>query len=433
MKTALLASLLVATSLQFTFGGGHQVTGNYTAHEWGTFTSVQGADGVQMEWLPFLTTDLPNFVYDRTAPGGPFKNKRNIYDLTKSNLSARQRMETPVIYFYADQPTQVNVTVDFPEGMVTEWFPQVNHFGPSLDMNERKTEAGRRSFVQWSKLNILTDTNALSKLPGDKSRNHYYAARDTDANLIQIADVPDAIVPDETEKFLFYRGIGNFKAPLQVTMERDSVTLTLHNEGKEELRHLHVLQVRDGKAQLLGLERLAAGDKQVLKLKSDHDGMPVPEMVKQLRAQLGSQLVSEGLYAKEAESMLNTWQDSWFEETGVRVLYVLPREWTDRVLPLKLEPAPKNLARVMVGRAEVITPAIEVALWQEARRYAAEFPDNKLAAVQAVRKLDLGRFGEPAMRRMLGPKPAEEFSREAWRLMREASKSPYELSRALPN
>jgi hypothetical protein len=37
----------------------------YVAHEWGTFTSVQGADGAQMLWNPFNALELPRFVYDR--------------------------------------------------------------------------------------------------------------------------------------------------------------------------------------------------------------------------------------------------------------------------------------------------------------------------------------------------------------------------------
>src|SRR5262245_24985613 len=38
-------------------------------HEWGTFTSVQGGDGVLMPWQPLQTTVLPTFVYDWKNPG----------------------------------------------------------------------------------------------------------------------------------------------------------------------------------------------------------------------------------------------------------------------------------------------------------------------------------------------------------------------------
>ncbi len=43
--------------------------GSFTAHEWGTFTSVQGADGVLLDWRPLETSRLRKFVYDWKAPG----------------------------------------------------------------------------------------------------------------------------------------------------------------------------------------------------------------------------------------------------------------------------------------------------------------------------------------------------------------------------
>lgn len=42
----------------------------YVAHEWGTFTSVQGADGEQLWWQPLVDTDLPAFVYNESRDNG---------------------------------------------------------------------------------------------------------------------------------------------------------------------------------------------------------------------------------------------------------------------------------------------------------------------------------------------------------------------------
>ena len=53
--------------------------------------------------------------------------------------------------------------------------------------------------------------------------------------------------------------------------------------------------------------------------------------------------------------MVETWRDSWFEE-GARVFYVLPTHTVDAILPLDISPAPRNVARVFVGRMDVITP-----------------------------------------------------------------------------
>jgi hypothetical protein len=43
----------------------------------------------------------------------------------------------------------------------------------------------------------------------------------------------------------------------------------------------------------------------------------------QLRVHLENALVTEGLFPKEAHAMVETWQDSWFEE-GSRLIYIVP-------------------------------------------------------------------------------------------------------------
>src|SRR6266404_4688977 len=101
---------------------GAKPASSYVAHEWGTFTSVQGADGVLLDWRPLETSRLPKFVYDWKKPGlnrvamGPML-------LGKGGMVTLQRMETPVIYFYSAEERNVDVTVDFPQGLITEWYP----------------------------------------------------------------------------------------------------------------------------------------------------------------------------------------------------------------------------------------------------------------------------------------------------------------------
>src|SRR5439155_13943611 len=65
-----------------------------------------------------------------------------------------------------------------------------------------------------------------------------------------------------------------------------------------------------------------------------------------------------GLFAKEARAMVETWQDSWFEE-GSRLIYIVPSRGVDAILPLQVEPAPSQTVRVFVGRIELITPEIQ--------------------------------------------------------------------------
>src|SRR6185369_2405771 len=74
-----------------------------------------------------------------------------------------------------------------------------------------------------------------------------------------------------------------------------------------------------------------------------------------LRAELVATLTHAGLYDKEAQAMVDTWRDSWFEE-GTRVFYILPRSTVDAILPLTITPAPTQIARAFVGRMELVTP-----------------------------------------------------------------------------
>ena len=91
----------------------------FVVHEWGTFTTVQGADGEQIWWRPPASADLPDFVY-RAAVGG---DDRPV-TFNPKDLSALARMETPVIYFYSQRERVADVRVLFRGGNLTEWYPQ---------------------------------------------------------------------------------------------------------------------------------------------------------------------------------------------------------------------------------------------------------------------------------------------------------------------
>src|SRR5207244_11526348 len=128
MKTTFLA--LVLMGAQWSAFAHNDTTENYVVNEGGTFISVQGADGVQQEWNPIITTELPTFVYDLAKPSGNPRRASTAFG-AKSAFRTLQRMETPVIYFYSDRERTVDVTVRFPQGLITEWYPQAQDIGPS--------------------------------------------------------------------------------------------------------------------------------------------------------------------------------------------------------------------------------------------------------------------------------------------------------------
>src|SRR6266699_3707820 len=78
---------VIAAVVPYTLGATNR--SSLTVHEWGTFTSIAGADGQAVEWRPLTaSTDLPAFVEHFRNPG------------FKLGLRGTVRMETPVIYFY---------------------------------------------------------------------------------------------------------------------------------------------------------------------------------------------------------------------------------------------------------------------------------------------------------------------------------------------
>ncbi|HEV7405270.1 MAG TPA: hypothetical protein VGO11_20165 [Chthoniobacteraceae bacterium] len=378
----------------------------YVAHEWGTFTDVQGADGVQMIWNPVVAPDLPKFVYHNTAGTN-----------TKSSMATIQRMETPVIYFYSDRERTLDVLVNFPLGQITEWFPGKSAADSGLRLPGFQM---KRSSLHWSNLKVLATNPAPAiALPKEALPTNYYAARETDASLLQVTEAGKT----ETEKFLFYRGVAGFQAPLTVKMEPlPSKRVILKNTGAEPLLHLFLYQVTANGGAWLGLPALAAGETRTVALPE-----PGGAGASELAAALREALAAEGLYKSEAAAMVKTWQAAWLEERGLRVLYTLPRAWTDRTLPLQLAPAPAKIERVMVARAEIISPAMEQALQTSMTHYlAAPTQEARMVAVEEVRELGLGRFLPSAMNRIMKPELTPEVRQSYYEVIGQllAPKAP---------
>lgn len=334
-------------------------------HEWGTFTSIAGKDGVALEWRPLNgSTDLPKFVHTMQTATSGLRHPQS-----KADLAATIRMETPVIYFYADREMDVTANVQFPKGKITEWYPQARDVGTGINWGRIKIEPG-----------------AAFNLPADYSDNHYYAARETDAAPVRICATTGKSI--EQEKFLFYRGVGTFDLPLAVTLENNRVAL--RNSGKDLIAQLIVFENRDGQIGFQAIDNFSGAttiDRPVLDKNTD-------TVIQQLR----QALVVAGLFDKEADAMIKTWRNSWFEP-GMRVFYILPRSATDATLPIEIDPQPEQLVRVLVGRTEVITPEMEKSVKEQVRLLNDSSPKVRAEAATAIQKY--GRFSEPILKRII--------------------------------
>jgi len=344
---------------------GRAVKSGLVVHEWGTFTSIAGKDGIALEWRPPNgPTDLPKFVHTIEKEGDGLRHLQG-----KRELTAAVRMETPVLYFYSPNEIDVNVKVDFPKGTITEWYPQARSVNTGID---------------WGRLKVMP--GAAINLPAEYSPSHYYPARETDAAPLRVCSTNRK--PAEQEKFLFYRGVGTFELPLAVKLAGDYVVLK--KLGKAAISRAVIFENHGGK---IGYRIVDAVSGEFTEQRPALDGN-----VDSLLEDLKQMLVSAGLYEKEADAMIKTWRDNWFEP-GMRVFYLLPRQTTDAVLPITIDPHPAELVRVLVGRVEIITPEMQKSVQRQVSMLGDPSPQVRETAMREIRKY--GRFSEPILKRIL--------------------------------
>jgi hypothetical protein len=391
--------------------------GKFVVHEWGTFTSFSGSDSVKLEFRPLVEADLPPFVLDRGSQSGlpsPF---------SKFDYRVLQRMETPVTYFYTDSERQVNIRVGFPQGLLTEFYPPVERMQPEFKWLAPEPVSG--SALDWGKVWIVpehrlradvADPQLAQKLearlrqrllPRSTDHPHYAYARETDSALVYVerqADKQRPVAPQGNffEKFLFYRGIGNFELPLTLSAQAGG-RFELTNVGREPIRSLFLVTVEGDELRFTYYDEIVAGGRLTLAQSTQVSSAD------ELSEAVVAALIDEHLYEKEARAMVKTWRSSWFDEPGTRLFYMLPRRVTDELLPLEITPSPDETVRVMVGRLEIMRPEDEsgaTAVVQQsilgraaADKLRAENPEAAAYPLpQAI--LDFGRLAEPALVRV---------------------------------
>jgi hypothetical protein len=354
--------------------------GKFIVHEWGTFTSFSGSDGVNLEFRPLESNDLPRFV---VKPG---RRAVGPESFLKNDFVARQRMETPVTYFYTDEPRTVNVRVDFPQGMLSEWYPVVKSYHAGKDDAKQTVVGG--AYLDWGAVRLTPAAEFASVrvrgpnnqpvpawLPAVPQNDHYGQARATDSAIVETLDPSGN---SHFEKFLFYRGLGNYDLPLKLAA-LGKEQFQIANTSGEASGAMLLVRIDGSHVRFTWIAPIAPSS-------TIEATLPKSEStVGQLAEAMVGDLVAAGLYEKEALAMVSTWRGSWFGENGTRLLCLLPGKFTDQLLPLTIDPAPDACVRVMVGRLETLTP-------EDCERLDGAVSRDEPRALES-----LGRFAEPAV------------------------------------
>ncbi|MEM9282273.1 MAG: hypothetical protein AAGA96_10630 [Verrucomicrobiota bacterium] len=349
-------------------------------HEWGTFTSIYGSDGTMLTGIERDEEALPPFVYSHgIADGQP-----QFFDLSKPEQALEfqvmrkgikrpvqnvtVKMETPVLYFYSPEAMNAKVSVGFRGGSISQWYP-ARSGGEKMPPLWREDKEGNRyivpiDFAEPYDGSIEWDITVEPRTPDtefDVMKDHelpnWLHPRAPQSNLLRNAN-------DETETYLFYRGLGNFEQPISYRIDGGKLSV----EISDDIPFLIVLDIQSanyGRVLWSG----KPGTKESIELAGSDSGF----IRNQVYESLKGALTDAGLYDDEAAAMLRTWWTSYFSTPGLRAFWIVPRGFTDEVLPISVEPAPSQMERVLLGRSEILTPEFEGQLLSE---FAKEPDEN---------------------------------------------------------
>jgi hypothetical protein len=306
---------------------------HFVVHEWGTFTTLSDSSGRLLDSLRLDKEPLPNFVYQYNLLK-PSEDVLRYKGLSYIPRHVNVRMETPVIYFYSPLPLHVAIRVDFPRGLISQWYPNCSKGNKPLPENAALDFARPvHGFMEWQ-ANILAPDSR--RKPTETTDSHTWnTPRQTDANFVEIP------AQAEIEKFIFYRGVANFLPPISAKYVNHK--LTISNTGKNDLSFVFVYyNTGHGTPWSPWEGTIGTGKSQEVNMQQYHP----PADLGQFRAAL----VNAGLYEKEAIALLETWTQGYFKTPGLRIFWIAPTDWTNEILPLHITPQPAVTNRVFVGR-----------------------------------------------------------------------------------
>lgn len=336
-------------------------------HEWGTFTSLQNEDGRELGGINIDDEPVPEFVHNLS----PFLLsptfltdlhwRYRMKQVPRHHPQVTLRLETPVIYFYppktAELPLDVDVHVRFRGGWLSEFYPKAMADAPGLGTNDflfgtltPETEGS----LSWSDLAVGTNGTPV---PTDW---HVWTTPR------KVASATLTAASGESERYLFYRGVGNIPAPLRVVTDPSRKIIDIYVRGldgagrmPEKLANLWLVdRNEEGEIAYRALGSTVVPDEASTIATTIPYSFSPGEYRKDNTARLSESmheaLRKAGLFADEATAMLETWRRAYFLSPGRRLFYIVPRRWVEQVLPLEIG-VPAEVKRVMMGRIELVT------------------------------------------------------------------------------
>ncbi len=382
-----------------------QNTPDFDVHEWGAIEYLGGLAVDLLATPPGY--DLPEFLikYEKPRPNIPPECGENCKcaggncpkDCSHMNTGhcatkcsgmdcIHKVVKKTVIYFHSDKETKINVNVTFQTGRPTMWFPKQSE----VSKDEKR--------VSWTNLTI-TPNKPSNPLREPKGSLWWETARDTEGAYVITKE-------GEAEKFIFYRGDMDKSDPV-VKVKLEDKTISLINSSPHKYKGV-----------------LVAFDK---KLKY------IPELNKSMQIDMDSGIIDtktamgelenmikrEGLTDKESTAVTKIWAKYFFDRPGLRIIYMMSREYADNLIKLDIEPKPKSIKRAMLAIVNETDSLIKGLI----NKLGADEPETREKATETLIKL--GRPVIPEIEKALKEAKDPEVKTRLERILTEINKKTH--------
>lgn len=359
-------------------------------HEWGVATIPYGHRFANLRTAG--SKSIKGFEQIAGLPGFVATWEQSVGETIEEWRTAPTPVTKPIVYFYSRRPRTVKLKVCIPTGRPSSWWPPAQDYGPKPALPARgrdgmEPEAPKPSSIEpkdglleWTDLALAPDAAGFRESTG-----WWATARKPDSCPVRSEG--------EAEKFLFYDGFADFSPAARVDWAKDG-RVTVANGSPDPYAGVIAVRVEEGDCWSAVHGRLARDASATLK-----PAKGAPDLARELR--------TAGLTPKEADSLVEIWSDEFFRIDGVRVLVLLDRAAYDRLLPIEITPAPKELVRVLIAHLECLDDERVARI----KRWIADLGSEELTTrdMASARLRQLGPLAHPYVREAADQAADPEF------------------------
>lgn len=356
-----------------------EAPGTYELHEWGVFMVPRNAVWANLdmkgEW-----SSMPKEFYGR---------------LPERTLPYRGPVSKPVIYFHAEKPVALKLTIRFADGVPTIWWPAAER-----PVNNGVTIKEDRSILEFAPQLVKRNEKDLHG-PGAVNPRKLAVPAGHWVETLRAVEASEVFCAGgwghigtswDTERFIYYDGL--MKPPPTPGVDRQGERFVLDIPGTEIWQDVMLIERNAGKITVAenwgGWDKPfepGAGRHEFISMKASDEAS-----LKELAKELAKRLDAAGLNKDEADALVKVWGEGIFNQDGLTLFYRVPQAVYEKWLPLKAEPAPSKTVRVGLVLHRHLEPELDARVEALIKKLGSEKFEDRSEAEKALLKLGGAAF-----------------------------------------